>query len=287
MNTTDPALISELECIGEAPALDLYSSGKSPHLSLETPLRLKTHDNARASVDHIAGSDASSQARRNGHPSISATVERLNTVSPKAERLPSFRQLSRIASVGEEETRASPTYPPPPSSYHNPAPSHSPISQPQHLQQQQYFSHPPQMSPVSGYGYTQVSPTASMQSDPYYSNSPPSATFASSGFYAAPTPRRSQAPFPGPPASLPSLTSTNSSASSGLSLQNSATDGYSTANTTPIDSSTSVDSIGRISLPAPMTSMPPPPPLNNLPGTFACTHPGCNALPFQTQYLLK
>lgn len=281
---TDPALESEFTPVSEVSSLESQQSGRALRPSLGAPLRLRTHDATVEATDSIDGPPLT--LSRNSSSSVVTSSENLGTVSPKAERLPSFRQLSRIASAGEEEPRASPTYPPPPSTYHTSASSHSPVAQQQH--QQQHFSHPPQMSPAPVFGYPQMSPS-SVQNDPYYSNSPPSATFSSSGYYAAPTPRRPSTAYPPPPASLRTLSSTNSSGSSGLSHQSSMTEVYSTANTTPLETSNSNDSASRLNLPPPSTSMPPPATAlsGTLPGSFGCNYPGCTAPPFQTQYLLN
>ncbi|KAK8200942.1 hypothetical protein M8818_006261 [Zalaria obscura] len=83
-------------------------------------------------------------------------------------------------------------------------------------------------------------------------------------------------------------TSTSGSGESGVSAlshqSSTGTEGYSTAHTTPIDSSSTMDGTPRM-LPVP-TGMPPPNPIH-VQTSFICDFPQCNAQPFATQYLLK
>ncbi|EMC94783.1 hypothetical protein BAUCODRAFT_560772 [Baudoinia panamericana UAMH 10762] len=140
-----------------------------------------------------------------------------------------------------------------------------------------------QTSPVNQYAYNPRSPTSTISD------------FAA-GTYGSPTQQRPlQAYFAQrrrssvvdsrnhsfPPVSLPSVSSSGESQGHATS----SGDGYSTSHTTPIEHGTSLEST-----PRPVPILPPPPgmPMSAVvinPG-FNCDYPGCNAAPFQTQYLL-
>lgn len=121
-----------------------------------------------------------------------------------------------------------------------------------------------QMSPSSQHAYSARSPTSGFE-------------YGSPTQYAHPTAyytnRRTSAPADQPPGPPPSLPSVSSGESHGAA---SSADGYSTAHTTPIDVPDAT--------PRPM--LPPPPGMIIAPG-YKCDFSGCQAPPFQTQYLLR
>jgi len=262
------------------------------------PLRTTTSAPSRVHAVDESNEDLAKAAVASGMASLkhansapeSSTAHKLSTssASPKAERLPSFHQLSRIAADGEYDPRPAQSYPPPPpSNYHPPPPNsaQSPGAAPQP------FLNAPQIPPVGAYGYHHQSSPSAMQNEPspYYAASPTANMYSSTNYYPPlpppPHERRSSAPYPRPPTTLIS-TLTSSSESSNRSLQSTGTgmgnEDWSTTHTTPIESA---DSTPRQSLPEFPHLAPPPP--NNILGSFICDHPGCTAQPFQTQYLLK
>nr|OQO26784.1 hypothetical protein B0A51_07388 [Rachicladosporium sp. CCFEE 5018] len=88
---------------------------------------------------------------------------------------------------------------------------------------------------------------------------------------------------------VPMLPSASSSGESHNGYAGSSTDGYSTANTTPIDQAQLPDGTPRPPAVATMLPLPAgmaPPPLHLLYGPYTCDEVGCTAAPFQTQYLL-
>lgn len=121
-----------------------------------------------------------------------------------------------------------------------------------------------QMSPSSQHAYSARSPTSGFE-------------YGSPTQYAHPiayyTDRRTSGPTDHPPPPPPSLPSVSSGESHGPA---SSADGYSTAHTTPID----------VPDATPRHILPPPPGMVIAPG-YKCDFPGCNAPPFQTQYLLR
>lgn len=197
--------------------------------------------------------------------------------SPKAERLPSFRQLSKIADSATEEMDARSAAYANHSAYSASVTGQSPVLSHSHYQSTQ------QTSPASTFAFGgQTSPT-SAHSEMHFAQSPPSAP---GNYYAQ---RRTSMAQGGPPF-LNSVhnTSTSGSGESGVSAlshqSSTGTEGYSTAHTTPIDSSSTMDGTPRM-LPVP-TGMPPPNPIH-VQTSFICDFPQCNAQPFATQYLLK
>lgn len=98
--------------------------------------------------------------------------------------------------------------------------------------------------------------------------------------------RRSSNVTDGPPTCppyVPSLPSGSSTESHGTQASSSTDGGYSDPHTTPVD--------GPGPLPTDGVARPILPPLPGMPmipaGGFKCDYPGCNAIPFQTQYLLR
>lgn len=209
-------------------------------------------------------------------------------VSPKAERLPSFRHISKIADAASEEASRpnnyAPVPPPPPVYPPPPVATQSPV-----LPQQPYPTNL-QINPAA-FGYGQQTSPADAYNGFYYPNpTSPTSSFGSNSYHA----RRQSHPHlyttvvPQPP---PLVTvSTNSSSGESYGRHSSMGDAVSTAQTTPLEAS---------SIPAELAGRPPPPILpapqpqsqNHMdqsnPGRWVCEHPGCSAAAFPSQYLLK
>lgn len=209
--------------------------------------------------------------------------------SPRSERLPSFRQLTELADAAAQEPRQF-------AHGHSRSFSSTTSQSPRLL-----FQYPPpsaQTSPINHYTINPRSPTNSISETQhnhyasptqypvgaYYTDRRTSAGTDSGSHFSAPMPpaatalsdTHNQPQFP------PSLQSASSSGDS-HGHAGSSTDGYSTTQTTPIDSAT-VDSTSRPILPPP-PGMPQSAAIIN--GGFKCDWPGCHAQPFQTQYLLR
>lgn len=213
-------------------------------------------------------------------PVVPASPKREATASsPTAQSLPSFRQLTgqlgQLTELADAATQQDSRMPP--ATHH-----HS-----------QSFSSTTSQSPLVPFfppylSGGQTSPTAYYPSGP---RSPPS-VMAESNHYGSPKQfattayytdrRRSSTITETAPPTIPSLP-TNSSSGESHGHTSSSTDGYSTTHTTPIDGSGPVPTEG-IQRPI----LPPPPGMTVVPlGGFKCDYPGCTAMPFQTQYLLR
>lgn len=195
------------------------------------------------------------------------------TSSPRTERLPSFRTLSKIADGcpdgSENRTTSYPALPVP--------------------------STMTSQSPVKSLPYFNTTSQQSSPSTSFTMLNHPSPTSVRQDlqdtFVVPPSP----APYPMPPDQPryvenrrsmgsnkpPAFLTHASSNDTTASYQSSGADSYSTANTTPTDSALECPPNPALSLAlAPQQS----PPTS---GVFICEYPGCNAPPFQTQYLLK
>lgn len=255
---------------------------------LEASLSLRTTSSAipmpdalyrdRASTDSptrqfypIPSLDVSSQSYPSLRPEVKSFEE--STSSPRTERLPSFRQLSKIADGATDGSEQRNTPLPSMSAY--PPSLVSQTSNP-------YFPGTQQSSPSAGYlSLNHQSPAGARgegNENLGLSRSP--ATY----------------PGPGPNSYIHRTTSftsdkssvfvtslTSSSNDTTNSHHSSGTDGYSTTNTTPIESIPPMDGTPKPMLPLPPGMQHPP----SAPGIFTCDYPGCTAAPFQTQYLLK
>jgi len=263
----------------------LEPNRRSERSFLGAPLSLRTMNTTMSMPDMYQGRAGTDSPTRQLHPGFTHTPPfptlmrhtslEEPTSSPRTERLPSFRQLSKIADCGTEgtETRATSSYPVLPS--HPPAmASHSP---PKTLP---YFSASQQSSPSASLAMlNNPSPTMARPEPPehFTLQQPPTP-------YQMPDPsrfaqrRRSFGLVKAPPFQH-SLTS--SSNETNVSHQSSA-DSYSTANSTPTEAS-GFDVPPKPSL-TPQMSVQQSPPAT---GIFHCDYPGCVAPPFQTQYLLK
>ncbi|KAF4554171.1 Zinc finger C2H2 type domain-containing protein 9 [Elsinoe fawcettii] len=262
-------------------AISAHNSDVTPRPTrpaLAAPLRLKTSeqtlDQQHQSTEPGPNSD--------NHPtSAQPPLLGPNTSSsPKTERLPSFRHISKIADSAGEDSRPS-TYPPPPPPVYPPptAANQSPVL-PHH-------PYPAATSANHSYGYPlQPSPSSAI-TDPFYPTSPPSATFSAPGNVY--NPRRpsfpiSAGPQPPPLNSMP----TGSSSGESYTQTSSVGEGQSTSQTTPIESAGPIDNTGRPKFPLPPPNMTGGvPPNSTAAGPWYCEHPGCTASPFPTQYLLN
>lgn len=235
---------------------------------LAAPLRLKTgeHGNVQPGLDSLAS--AGQDALHTG--------DRLSA-SPKTERLPSFRHISKMADAAGDDPSRSTQYPPPPQSVY-PPPS---IANQSPVLPHQPYPQAPQISPASNFGFSHQTSPSSVQSEVYYPNSPPSTTYSSHSGY---NPRRQSFPMhagPVPPPLNPVPTGSSSGESYG---HHSSLGDSSTSHTTPIDSAGLIEHSGRgkYSMIPGMHSGG-----SGGQGPWYCDHPGCNASPFPTQYLLK
>lgn len=201
--------------------------------------------------------------------------------SPKAERLPSFHQISKIADGGMEDGDSRPsTYPRPP--LPSSVMSQSPVMS------HYGYPHSQQTSPANAFSFGgQGSPT-SAHSEAQFAHSPPSAGLSVQGYYAdrrRPLPNQAVPPFMG----QMSTASTSASGESGMSHQSTGShDSYSTQHTTPVDGVVTMEGTPRQMPTLPLPPGMPHPGLTSIPGgTYVCDYPGCTAPPFTTQYLLK
>lgn len=198
-------------------------------------------------------------------------------ISPHAEKLPSFRQLTAGGQLGplnslaeaatqQQQDQRTQTY------HHHSASFGSNTSQSPALPYHSYQNSNIHASPSSYHPYSATSPT----NDAHYG----SPTRFNSAYFAE---RRTSGSTDHPTPLPPSLHSTSSGESHGNT--SSGTDGgYSTSHTTPIESAQPQDSTARSILPPPRGM---PQSAVILSSGFTCDYPGCSAAPFQTQYLLR
>ncbi|KAK3629638.1 hypothetical protein LTR56_017943 [Elasticomyces elasticus] len=212
----------------------------------------------------------------------SPTHERDAAGSPA--RLPSFRQftgqLNELAEAASiiQEPRIEPR------SRHHSQSFSSTTAQSPRLPYHP-FPGPTHASPMNQYAYSARSPTSTISEMTHGGVYGSPTQYAAQAAYFADRRRSSMATeHPGPYAMPPSLPSASSTESHGP--PSSTMDGYSTANTTPID-----QAILDGNTPRPMPMLPPPLGMPQsaimMGGSFVCDWDGCNAQPFQTQYLLS
>lgn len=206
-------------------------------------------------------------------------------ISPSAQSLPSFRQLTgQLTELAEVATQQDPRMPP--AKHHHSHSIGSGTSPSPLLPYFPAYANSTQTSPATAYqpSYGPRSPT-SIASEGNHYGSPQQ--HAATAYYTHR--RRSSAraeAAPSLPPSMPSLPSvpslpSGSSAESYARNPSSTDGGYSTTHTTPIDGPAPTEGIQR-------PILPPPPGLSIVPADgFKCDFPGCTALPFQTQYLLS
>lgn len=188
--------------------------------------------------------------------------------SPQTEKLPSFRQLSELAAVATQQD---------PLVYHQHRQSFGSASAQSPGIPYLYAQGSAHTSPSTQYVHSARSPSSAIHEHHYNSptNIPPQSYY---GDRRSSVVTDTATPFP--PASLPSASSSGDSAGH----TSSSTDGYSTAHTTPTDSASGVENNQRPILPPPHGIPPNPVMIQN---GYRCDHPGCTAVPFQTQYLLR
>lgn len=197
--------------------------------------------------------------------------------SPRTDRLPSFRQLSKIADGGTEGNESRVTGLANISTYPGQIVTQTTATSHPH------FTQPAQVSPSSSFmhlGHPSPTHTRGDGID-IYSHSHSPATYSGPSSFPQPARRTNGSARP------PTFT-TSSSGETTASLQShqsSEAGGYSTNQSTPVESTpSSLDSTPRPPLPGPMRSNSS---TTSAPSGFSCDYPGCNAPPFQTQYLLK
>ncbi|SMR51974.1 unnamed protein product [Zymoseptoria tritici ST99CH_3D1] len=194
---------------------------------------------------------------------------------PQAPSLPSIRHLTDLAEAAmQQDPRASHQHSHPinPAMTQQPGPQFLPPN----------FHAASSHTTPSGYqsSYSR-SPTSTIGGDMQQYPSP-HAQFSGSSYFQGR--RRSTSINSKPPPFLTAMHSMPSVSSSGESHghphSSTSTDGYSTSHTTPIDHAGPGEALPRPIL---------PPPHGMTMATYdmyRCDHPGCNAAPFQTQYLL-
>lgn len=192
--------------------------------------------------------------------------------SPKPERLPSFRQLSKIADGGTDGTPTS-------TAAYPAVPSHISVQSP--TKTLPYFTASQQPSPPNNYALlTHPAPTLThAESHDAFPVQHPSVLHTAPIDNTYQSRRRSQGLI-NPPPFLTTLTS--SSTETNISRQSSTGDGYSTTSTTPLESGPTDGSQKQSAFLPPGLQH-----SSSSGGSFICDYPGCNAQPFQTQYLLK
>ena len=155
---------------------------------------------------------------------------KLKTDTPQPERLPSFRQLSKIADAAGDDVSRPVQYPAPAQQVY-PAP---PITSPSPNLAHPPYQHGTMVSPGMPYSHgPQISPT-SVQTDPFYATSPPNFLPSAQGGYHA---RRQSYPIPSHqyPPPLHSMTTGSSASGDSYSGHHSSLGDISTAQTTPLD----------------------------------------------------
>ncbi|KAL1311129.1 hypothetical protein AAFC00_001331 [Neodothiora populina] len=255
-----------------------HSAGPSKRSELPflgTPLGLRT-TNPSLSVaesvfrDRLGTDSPSHQMQYLPTPPFST----LSTSSSRTDRLPSFRQLSRIADGGTEsmETRATTSYPA--------LPTHpSTVGAQSPAKSLPYFTGSQQSSPALGFAVGSHSLEPSTRPDSHEGFAvplSPAVAYGSSDRSSFAHRRRSFGSGHIAPSFVPTLT-TSSSNDTNVSYQSSGADSYTTTSTTPIEHSASEET------PLPSNAQHSP----SAGGVFTCEYPGCSAPPFQTQYLLN
>ena len=240
-----------------------------------SPLKLVTEQVPREPKDTIATSPllqhhviTASKATEGTLPALQQSPTRDGAgASPQTEKLPSFRQLSELAAVAEQ---------------HDPRVNH---------QHSQSFGSATAQSPMLPYHYPHNSAQTSPSSHYTHSARSPSSTIVEY-HYASPTQLPPQTYYTDRRSSvatdhttpLPALLPSASSSGESGGHTSSSADGCSTAHTTPVDAPPTADG-------TPRPLLPPPPGMPQsavmIATGYKCSYPGCSAVPFQTQYLLR
>ncbi|KAK6409604.1 hypothetical protein LTR95_018296 [Oleoguttula sp. CCFEE 5521] len=262
----------------------------TPSLKVETA---QSHDEQHSRHERLHSQSAG--PLRDGPPQQESTSPVVNS----ANTLPSFRQSfgepARLSELAEAAMQKADTHQQQHARHHSQsigsATSATPLS-PNFAHRQQYPASM-QASPQAYYPhpFDARSPTSTIGSrtigdSPY--NHPSPHAYAQTPHFGS-FPHRRPSSLQDPPPSVPVLPSASSSGESHNGYAGSSTDGYSTANTTPIDQAQLPDGTPRPPAVAPMLPLPPgmaPPPPHMLYGPYTCDEAGCTAAPFQTQYLL-
>lgn len=196
--------------------------------------------------------------------------------SPRADRLPSFQQLSQIADAGTDGHDARSVPFPNLQTYTSSGIAQSPVKTHPH------FLHSQQSSPSNSYTMlNHPSPKSNRDEGPE-----PYPVPVSTGSYARPTDytqRRRSFGNSMTPTFIALTASSGTSGDTRDSHYSPGTEGSSTTHTTPVDSSSSMDLTPKPMLPLPLGLQQQTSTL----GVFTCDYPGCTAAPFQTQYLLN
>ncbi|QIW98142.1 hypothetical protein AMS68_003660 [Peltaster fructicola] len=264
VDTHSPALATRLRSDSDqAKVIDPQLSQAEP-----LPLTLQVTDTAIGGASPTLSRQTSDTADTL-RPLDAVSPSQESLASPARERLPSITQLTQqltthslpaLAEAATQQEARSQAYHHHSHSYGSNGPQSPLLS---HHQQS------PVTFPAFPNGLNARSPTTAISDTPYYQS--PQTYGQPYGFYAH---RRPSTAADQPATVPPSLPSASSSGDS-MGPTGSSMDGYSTAHTTPIDPSQSTDTTPRAN-----PGMLPPP------GGFKCPYEGCNALPFQTQYLL-
>ncbi|KAK6001383.1 hypothetical protein QM012_002714 [Aureobasidium pullulans] len=241
-----------------------------------------------------SGTDSPSQRAQSAHsvgtlsmssmyppPRLDDKIEE-TVASPRSDRLlPSFHQLSKIADSATETSDTKTTGLPALTAYAGQVIAQTVTTSLPHYPPSQ------QSSPSTNFmllGHTSPTNTRSNSHEMY-------APSQSQTPFTVPinqNPRRKSTQHVRPPPFMTALTSSSAGTgsstdtmSSHQSHQSSDAGGHSTTHTTPMESTpSSFDSTTKPSMPRLSTS-------TSASGGFLCDHPGCQAPPFQTQYLLK
>lgn len=204
-------------------------------------------------------------------------VQPTSPVTEEAQSLPSFRQLTGqlapLTELAEAATQQDHRGLPKSRQHrqsHGSAASQSPI-----MTFLPPFPSTAQSPPASHQPHGHRSPSGNVNDGQSHGSPRPMTTYYTS--------QRRTSGLDVPPVQLPAIPSLPSNSSSGESYghHSSGTEGYSTTQTTPFEGSMPPEGANR-------PILPPPPGLSVVPiGNFQCDYPGCNASPFQTQYLLR
>jgi hypothetical protein len=215
--------------------------------------------------------------------------------------LPSFQQFTGHLNELAEAAATQGPRPSQPSPAHHRTQSFASTTAPSPQLPYHIFSGSAQTSPASQYAYSAAarSPTSTIGEMPVHTvYGSPTQGYTGAAYFN--DRRRSSALGEAPgPYSIPSLPSASSSGESHGAA--SANEGYSTAHTTPIDSTNLQDGTPRPPMqplqplqPVQQMQMPILPPPPGMPQSavvmsagFRCDQAGCTAPPFQTQYLLR
>ncbi|EME49425.1 hypothetical protein DOTSEDRAFT_40634 [Dothistroma septosporum NZE10] len=216
-------------------------------------------------------------------PAVHSTSPTTGTAtnSRRKESLPSFRQLADLADIASQQSTTSEARSSGPARQHSHSVSSTTSQSPMAAYVSSSYPHSAQAAPA-GFSTFARSPTSAVSEVSQY-GSP--AQYHNSGYYIGRRSSNATVGAPNFPPAVPSLPSGSSTESHGTQASSSTDGGYSTSHTTPIEGPGHLllEGIARPILP-PLLGMPVP----MMPaGPFKCDYPGCNAVAFQTQYLLS